>query len=200
LQSNFNTIKLMRNKNITEVGSMSDGTRPAQSPKLCCHDQVAMAEQRAVNAIARCRQTCSLRDVIVLDLLLGSGLRVSEICSLEPRRILNDKQVLVKGAKGSGDRVCTLRWSEGLQYFQGAGWSNFSYGLDRYYIYRLCRKMGVYAHIIGNKNQAVTHAGRHQYVAQLEKQGLTPEEIKTVIGHKSVKSTMHYLEHKPKTC
>lgn len=174
---------------------LSVDTPPAQSPKLgaVAKDNSALAYCSQV--LASCRHLLTRRDAIIVDLLVCSGLRVSEVCTIDASRIVNDKQVVVRGAKGSGDRFVTLCCTSGLLEFKAPGWREFNYHLDRHYVYRLCKKVGIYARILGNKNASVTHAGRHIFIDSLQESGLGVEEIQKVVGHKSQASTEHYLEH-----
>lgn len=200
-------IDCMKEKETTarKTGVVSAGcaisavTRDAQIPNRCGIRESDIRRAAACEVIMKCAKEKGHRDAIVLDLLLCSGLRVSEVCGIRPEDILNEKTVFVRGLKGSRDRVVTLQVMTDFHYFRIRCPWRWELGLNRWYIYRLCKEYGIYEQILGNKKLAVTHSGRHELIVSLQDAGLAPEEIAQVIGHKSVKSTEHYLKHKPVT-
>ena len=181
-----------------DIGINSALTQDAQTATVCDVPELESRRLAAVQVVEKVARMRGHRDAIVLDLLLVSGCRVSEVCGIEPKDILSNTQVYVKGLKGSASRICTLGIMHDFldfKYRLGFMWNR---GLNRWYVYRMCKEFGVYEQILGNKKLAVTHAGRHELVAGLEKAGLRPEEIAELIGHRNVNSTKHYLRHRPK--
>lgn len=171
----------------------------AQTPTACAVPELESRRAWASEVVEKVARMRGHRDAIVLDLLLFSGCRVSEVCNIAPEDILSNTQVLIHGLKGSGNRICTLGvMTDFLEFKFRKSWM-WSQGLNRWYVYRICKEYGVYETILGNKNLAVTHSGRHELIIGLRKAGLEPAEIAELIGHKNVESTKHYLRHRPQT-
>lgn len=180
-------------------GSKSAVTQDAQTATVCEVPELESRRAWASEVVERVARMRGHRDAIVLDLLLFSGCRVSEVCNIAPEDILSDNQVLIRGLKGSGNRICTLGIMTGFLDFKYRRSWMWSQGLNRWYVYRICKEYGVYETILGNKKLAVTHSGRHELIVGLQKAGLKPAEIAELIGHKNVESTKHYLRHRPET-
>jgi len=130
---------------------------------------------------------------IALDLMLNSGCRVSEILNISHSDILGGGKVRIKGLKGSCDRIIiSSRFSKELEDYRNNCVSPF-YCFSRFMLYRDFKKHGIYMMFKGAKLNSVTHACRHLYVSDLKMAGLSDAEIQGNIGHKSKKSTEHYV-------
>ena len=92
---------------------------PQQLPRVIPEQVVQALLQSAYNAYAPgCREV--LRDIVVLELLFSTGLRVSELCALSKDTfLLNDSglRLLVKG-KGRKERILQIATPELLQVVQ----------------------------------------------------------------------------------
>lgn len=124
---------------------------------------------------------------------LVSGCRVSELLALKWSDLYMGVGFMVQGKKGSNSRLVVVSGYSGLfskmreqrcDVFQG-----LSYGI----IYRYYIRHGVVKKMRQNVRRTVTHSGRYDFVERLMKMGCTDEQIKDVIGHKSIKSTMKYI-------
>ena len=182
---------------LAEVNSRLSLTRDAQTTTPCAVPEAATARAAAIEVVMRVSRMRGHRDAIIMDLLLFSGVRVSEACNILPEHILNEKQVYIHGLKGSADRICTLQVMTDFDVYKYRLSWQWNTGLNRWYVYRMCKEFGVYEQILGNKNLAVTHAGRHELIMSLQKAGLDSSQIAQVMGHKRVESTEHYLKHRP---
>lgn len=179
------------------VGANSVLTPDAQTATKCEVPELEKRQAWAGEVVEKVARMRGHRDAIVLDLLLFSGCRVSEVCNIAPDDILSNTHVYVRGLKGSSDRVCVLgRMTDFLDFKYRLSWA-WNRGLNRWYVYRLCKEYGVYEEVLGNRRLAVTHSGRHELIIGLQQAGLGTKEIAEFMGHRRVTSTEHYLRHRP---
>lgn len=168
-----------------------------QITTLCEQAATIFAGQIIVEVVKRVEREKGLAEALVVDLMLTNGCRISEVLRVRSEDILSEHRVFVRGLKHSADRVCTLSCVWPINKLHCAV-SNLYYGrYNRYYFYRLFIEYGIYGKVKGNKKQAVTHFPRHVYTSSLASCGCPTEVIQKEIGHKSRKSTEHYLEHEP---
>lgn len=129
----------------------------------------------------------------ILELQFLYGLRISEVLNITYSDIKYNGSILVKGLKGSNDRIVVP--VKFMVY-----WINFkkhklviSKSFNRFYFYRLYKKKGVYDSLFSKSNKSVTHIMRYNYIIQLIKTGENIEQIQQLIGHKSINSTIYYV-------
>lgn len=130
-----------------------------------------------------------------VDLMLAGGLRLSEILSADRFFVTPLGQVLVKGRKGSADKLVTPLFR--ADFWAGSrGWVanpfNFS---SRWSWYRFFRANGVVMSESGKEHKSVTHVPRKLLAHSLFVNGVELESVADVVGHRSSKSTEYY---KPK--
>lgn len=169
-------------------------TAVAQYNTLC--DQVTQLNVSLMSAIDNFLndETICIQSRVACELQLLSGCRVSEILNISYTDILTGGKVLVRGLKGSDDRVIhSSRFASYLNICKSAQCNPFEY-LSRFMLYRDYKKKGIMMLFKNASYRSVTHALRHLYIEELKGAGLTNENIKTSIGHKSDKSTLHYVE------
>lgn len=131
-------------------------------------------------------------DKLLLYVMYLSGCRVSEALDIRPSRISPSGQVLLRGLKGSEDRVINVG------SMKRYGVDNIilaSYDIElrsRFSMYRLLKRLG-FAQYFGNSGVAsVTHIFRHMYIREQAEQGIEVETMKRAIGHKNINNTKHY--------
>ena len=126
-------------------------------------------------------------------LLFQEGLRVSEVLNIRSQDILRNGNIVIRGLKGSNDRIVTpanYKWfwdkiqKNGIQVKEC---------FNRYYIYRVCKKYGLSIELQNKSRKAVTHSFRHIVINELDKNEVSINAIQSHMGHKSTKSTKHYL-------
>lgn len=175
----------------------SANNTPTQITTLCEQAATAFAGMMIVEVVKRVEKEKGLAEALVVDLMLTNGCRISEVLRIRPEDILSEHRVLVRGLKHSADRICSLSCSWSLNKLKCAESDLYFGRYNRYYFYRLFKEYGIYGKVKGNKKQAVTHFPRHVLASSLASCGCSPEVIQKEIGHKSRKSTEHYLEHEP---
>ena len=169
-------------------------------------DGLAQAAGSAAGEDASDRAAWLARDLLILELLYGSGLRVSELVGLDMDRVdLNESVLLAKG-KGKKERVVP---------FGGRAMA----ALEKYRRYRVdvLRKCGVetpallintrggrltsrsaarivkkYAILFRGDTTLHPHSLRHAFATHLLSEGADLRAIQELLGHSSLSSTQKY--------
>ncbi len=145
------------------------------------------------------------RDIAILELLYGAGLRVSELASLDLGHLDLDEgtvRVLGKGRKerivplGRHARTSLARWLEARDSFgkegprQDALFTNTSgVRLSVRSVQRLVKRM---TSLLGTTGGVGPHALRHSYATHMLASGAGLREIQELLGHASLRTTQRY--------
>lgn len=169
---------------------------PAQNTSVC--NLESSSEKLLESFVSKVIAARYIRDVDkgIMLLCLCEGLRISEVLCVSADDFRASQKVFVHGLKGSFDRVVTVRYYHSAlvdhcrreHVLQSAG--------NRFYFYRLMKKMGISFQSSNSSKASVTHAGRHLLADDIFQRGLDIELSKRTLGHKSVNSTKHYVEQK----
>lgn len=132
----------------------------------------------------------------VIELQLFYGLRISECLNITTSDISNTGHIRVRGSKGSNDRIV-------IPYRFASFWQNEAKALlplgniySRFWFYRNYKNLGLYAIFGNSKVKSVTHLFRHLNILSLKDNFNETGLTRNFIGHKSIKSTMHYERKK----
>lgn len=177
---------------------------PKQLPRLIPGEIVQALLQSAYDAYTTgCREV--LRDIVVLELLFSTGLRVSELCALSKDTFfLTDSglELLVRG-KGRKERILQITTPELLRllriYYntfskeireQGAILFNrrgrpLSPQSVRRIITRYLDRIGASCHV-------TPHMFRHTFATSLLEAGVDIRYIQSLLGHSSISTTQIY--------
>ena len=177
---------------------------PQQLPRIIPEQIVQALLQSAYDAYTQgCREV--LRDILVLELLFSTGLRVSELCALsQDTFLLSDSglRLLVKG-KGRKERIIQITTSELLQLaqtycdvfsmeIQEQGAILFNQRgrpLSPQSVRRIINK---YLNRIGVSNHVTPHMFRHTFATSLLEAGMDIRYIQSLLGHSSISITQIY--------
>lgn len=177
---------------------------PQQLPRVIPEQIVQALLQSAYNAyMPGCREV--LRDIVVLELLFSTGLRVSELCALtRDTFLLNDSglRLLVRG-KGRKERILQIKTPELLQLVktycdafskeiqeQGAILFNQrGRPLSPQPVRRIINK---YLDRIGGASHITPHMFRHTFATSLLEAGMDIRYIQSLLGHSSISTTQIY--------
>ena len=177
---------------------------PQQLPRIIPEQIVQALLQSAYDAYTQgCREV--LRDILVLELLFSTGLRVSELCALsQDTFLLSDSglRLLVKG-KGRKERIIQITTPELLQLAQtycdvfskeiqeqGAILFNRrGRPLSPQSVRRIINK---YLNQIGVSNHVTPHMFRHTFATSLLEAGMDIRYIQSLLGHSSISTTQIY--------
>ena len=144
------------------------------------------------------------RDRAALEILYGSGLRVSEVCSLELQSMSSDKTTLRVMGKGSKERIVPLsspataaitHWltlrSEVANETSGNALLLSSRGkpVGRRDVARLLDEACERAGIVGGTHP---HALRHSFATHLMDNGADTRSIQELLGHSDAATTQRY--------
>ena len=149
-----------------------------------------------------------LRNRAILEVMYGSGLRVSEICTLERRRVFLDDGFLTVTGKGSKERMVPMSEVAAEQirlYLKeldciGApikpGEEDFLFHnrrgahLSRVMIFYIVRDLAEKA---GIRRTISPHTLRHSFATHLLEGGANLRAIQQMLGHESIATTEIYL-------
>lgn len=170
-------------------------------PKMLSEDVV----RRLVTSVADDTPR-DLRDRAMLEVLYGSGLRVSELCDLKTEDFIADADLLRCFGKGSKERLVPIGAAEGqaLARWLAEGRGSFvRAGSERHmFLTRLGRRfsrVGVFkmlkerAAAAGVDPAAVSpHVLRHCFASHLLAHGADIRAIQEMLGHASIATTQVY--------
>ena len=175
------------------------------------------AEVEALLAQVNPRSTTGLRNRAMLQVMLGAGLRVSEVVALMPRDVdLEEGMIRVNNGKGGRDRVVPVdqgtagwlqAWAEKRVALRLNGRRRFFCAVRRtplgsepgrpitvrtvqVLVSRLAKKAGI-------DKQVTPHVLRHTYATRLLDGGFTIREVQELLGHSDVSTTMVYTHVNP---
>lgn len=178
-----------------------------ESPKLGVH----LPEVLTINEVNDMIEAVDLtspqgpRNRAIIELLYGSGLRVSELCTLERRRVsLEDRYLIVTG-KGSKERLVPMseesvdririyletdtvqpkRGEEDYLFLNRRGAH-----LTRVMVFYIVRGL---AEAAGIAKTISPHTLRHSFATHLLEGGANLRAIQAMLGHESIATTQIYL-------
>ena len=165
------------------------------------------SEVEALLGVVYTTSTTGLRNRTMLQVMLGAGLRVSEVCNLRGVDVdLASGTIRVNLGKGRKDRVVPVdaetlgwlrAWAERRQALGLNARGPFFFGLrtghrpltPRYLqalVARLARAAGIEKHV-------TPHTLRHTYATRmLGRPGFTIRDVQTLLGHSNVATTQVY--------
>lgn len=177
---------------------------PQQLPRTIPQQIVKSLLQNAYDAYSPGKPTV-LRDIVVLELLFSTGLRVSELCSLTKEQfLLNDDglRLLVNG-KGSKERIIQIstpellrvvkiycaEYAEDIQAQGAILYNRNRHPLTPQSVRRIINKYLQRIHI---EAHITPHMFRHTFATSLLEAGMDIRYIQTLLGHSSISTTQIY--------
>lgn len=144
------------------------------------------------------RSIDNLKDIAIFEFLYATGVRVSELCSLNLSDVdFNGKSVKVFG-KGSKERIVPISTSaiwHLRQYLQDRGYEDGPLFINRRN--QRFKRRGIEGLLerISNKSGVVNvhpHRFRRTLATNLLKKGMQIEEVSKILGHSKLDTTMIY--------
>ena len=141
------------------------------------------------------------RDRAVLELLYGSGLRVSEVCAIQMGDIEWDRRQLTVNGKGSKQRIVPLSEpaAVALKEWLGNGrveMADESFAGDAVFVNLYGRPLNTQAvrRLVARRAQTHTnpHALRHTFATHLLDGGADLRQVQELLGHAELGSTQIY--------
>lgn len=173
------------------------------APKIWKKIPEILSEQELIKLLEEPRADVGYeaRDLAIFEVLYGSGLRVSEVCSLKIADV-GDHFLKVEG-KGNKQRIVPLGQKalhsieHYLLHFRGEQESDFLFlnalnqPVDRFYIYK---RIKFYAQRAGIEKKISPHSLRHSFATHLLDHGADLRVIQEMLGHANIATTDRYTQ------
>ncbi|MCS6895507.1 MAG: tyrosine-type recombinase/integrase [Bacteroidia bacterium] len=150
----------------------------------------------------------SLRNKLLLELLYGAGLRISEACQLRLEDIHSAEEMIL--IQGKGGKVRWVPYGRGIRQAMEAYLPTRKAYPDKGTTYLLLSQKGgaltrIQAFTIVREAALLTnigkpispHALRHSYATHLLLAGMDIAYLRQLLGHASLTTTQHYLQILP---
>jgi integrase/recombinase XerD len=193
---------LVREKIATE-NVVSDIFLPKSQRRL--PDTLSVDEIEQILSIPDRNRPDGLRDYAMLELMYGSGLRISELCSLELQALDFENNFLKIMGKGSKERSIPLGTCsrEALQMYLTSArphfvkthtgsalfLSNRGRAISRKTFWRSLKNYAILAGMVKNTKP---HMLRHSFATHLLENGADLRFIQEMLGHENVSTTEIY--------
>lgn len=159
--------------------------------------------------MVRKRQTTSygrktaLRNVLILELLFATGMRISELCSLTTKQINFSDYIIKIYGKGSKERLIQI-CNKNVQNLLDEYRIEFDFELinyDYFFINRLCNRLSEqsvrnminsYSKGVGVPIHITPHMFRHSFATLLLEEDVDIRYIQQMLGHSSITTTQIY--------
>ena len=177
---------------------------PRQLPRTIPEDVVKRLLQSAYDGY-KSGQRETLLDIVVLELLFSTGLRVSELCSLTPDTFLlsrSELRLLIRG-KGRKERMIELTTPELMVLFNKycSEYATETASQNAILINRRGRPLMpqsvrriIHKHLkrISSTSNITPHMFRHTFATSLLEAGMDIRYIQSLLGHSSISTTQIY--------
>lgn len=177
---------------------------PQQLPRIIPEETVRKLLESAYDGYEPGRKE-TLLDIVVLELLFSTGLRVSELCALTPDTFLlfrSELRLLVKG-KGRKERVIEITTPELIKLLEAytSRYSDEITAQNVILINQRGRPMTpqsirciIHKHLkrIGSTSNITPHMFRHTFATSLLEAGMDIRYIQSLLGHSSISTTQIY--------
>ena len=149
------------------------------------------------------QQDAALRDIAVLELLFATGIRVSELCSLQCSDVRLDEgeiKIYGKGAKERFVQIANHDVLGALSRYQEA-YKDAITLTGTFFVNRLCKPLsdqsvrGIinkYSKLAGVETHITPHMFRHSFATLLLDEGVDIRYIQQLLGHSSIVTTQIY--------
>jgi integrase/recombinase XerD len=148
-----------------------------------------------VDQMLAAAKTCNARDYLIIRLLWRTGLRVSELVSIEPRHIeFESHMITVTRTKGGRQRRIpidgeTLKMLSDYICNSNAPQEHVVFGIKRWQVHAIIKK---YGRMIGVDIHP--HTLRHSFAINLIRNGVDLRRLQLLLGHQSIATTQIYLQ------
>lgn len=178
--------------------------RTKSLPKSLNEDEVkslinALDEYDPVDSKSPYSEYIKLRNKLILALLYSSGLRVSELVTLQTNNVdLDERTILIRG-KGEKDRI--VLFDDATQVLMDEYMGKRIFDSEYLFVNRSGKHLTPryvqmmikdYARVAGIKKKVTPHILRHSFATHLLKNGVDIRAIQQLLGHSNLSTTQIY--------
>jgi integrase/recombinase XerD len=144
-----------------------------------------------------------VRNIVVLELLFATGIRVSELCHLKKESVNLEQRYIQVNGKGSRERIIQICSTEIIiilkEYINL--FHSCSHHIPYFFINRLGRRLSAqsvrfmikkYAQLSNIQKQITPHMFRHTFATLLLEEGVDLRYIQQLLGHSTITTTQIY--------
>ncbi|MBR4982843.1 MAG: tyrosine-type recombinase/integrase [Lachnospiraceae bacterium] len=149
------------------------------------------------------QRKCCIRDIAVIELLFATGMRISELCTLQPGNIdFTNNTILIYG-KGSKERILQIGNPDvldALSLYRKTFHKDIKI-CGYFFVNRLQHRLSDqsvryminhYANLAGIEQHITPHMFRHSFATLLLEQNVDIRYIQKILGHSSINTTEIY--------
>lgn len=144
-----------------------------------------------------------LRDIAVLELLFATGVRVSELCSLQYNDMRLDEGEIKIYGKGAKERFVQIANTDVLEalYSHQEVYKDIIAQAGTFFVNRLGKPLSdqsardivdKYSKLAGVQTHVTPHMFRHSFATLLLEEGVDIRYIQRLLGHSSIVTTQIY--------
>ncbi len=153
------------------------------------------------------REFGDLRDLLMLELLYGTGMRLSELIGLKHANIDENRQLITITGKGNKQRVVPMirRVTEVYRLYdiekrmmfqhQESDWVLVTNKGEQLYPKFVHRKVNHYLGMVTTRKRMSPHVIRHSFATHMLNRGAALNAIKELLGHSSLSATQVYTHN-----
>jgi site-specific recombinase XerD len=155
---------------------------------------LADLKKRRDEAIDEPTQASLVRDLALILLLYGGGLRISEACALERSQVSEGSRILRVRGKGGKERVVALppMAADALWALMKQTSGTFVFGVEPIATRKAYEIVRSSAAIAGLVKPLHPHALRHSFATHLLSSGANLRTLQELLGHSSLQATQRY--------
>ncbi len=172
---------------------------PRTIPLNCIQDMLGYAYKQNSVAITEYQEEVTLRNIVVIELLFSTGMRVSEISNLILSAVnLEDNTIRILG-KGAKERIMCISndLSKAISGYLKIRTRKTDYLLQNKLGNRLSEQsirymVNDYANAVGAPLHITPHMFRHTFATELHNEDVDIRYIQQFLGHSSIATTQIY--------
>lgn len=172
--------------------SQSTPSAQIEHPCSLLDSQSAAVEQAATNAITSRILDWKLR--LLIEIMYSSGCRVSEALNVKGTDIGDYGTVFIKGLKRSHDITAEIHYNKTHAIRLSGKHIYIFQDLDRYYVHRQFKALGIYFPPTHSRKGISTHALRHLKLKKAYQVSMSVDTTRRAVNQKSEKATKNYIK------